>query len=88
MIGRKRFGQSQIQIRSRTTWFNLVTFEGEAARFNGNTRDTGMTAFTASALLSPPIGGFTPYGGIGYGLYRQSTASDSHIGRLRHRPRR
>jgi hypothetical protein len=66
-----------------STWFNLLTFEGEAARFNGNTRDTGMTSFTAGAFLSPPIGALVPYGGFGYGLFRQTSAKDSDIGRLR-----
>ncbi|HEV8254840.1 MAG TPA: hypothetical protein VGQ78_08795 [Vicinamibacteria bacterium] len=66
-----------------STWFNLLSFEGEAARFNGNTRDTGMTSFTASAFLSPPIGGLIPYAGIGYGVFRQTAASDSDLGRLR-----
>jgi hypothetical protein len=65
-----------------STWFNVVTFEGEAARIPGQTSDVGMTSFTASALLSPPVGALTPYGGVGVGLYRQNTASDSDIGRL------
>jgi hypothetical protein len=66
-----------------STWFNVVSFEGEAARFRGNTSDEGMTTFTASALLSPPVGALTPYGGLGYGLFRQNVGSDSDIGRLR-----
>jgi hypothetical protein len=66
-----------------STWFNLLTFEGEAARLNGNTRDTGMTAFTASAFLSPPIGSLIPYAGVGYGVFRQTAANDSDLGRLR-----
>jgi hypothetical protein len=66
-----------------STWFNVVSFEGEAARFRGNTTDEGMTTFTASALLSPPVGALTPYGGLGYGLFRQNVGDDSDIGRLR-----
>jgi len=66
-----------------STWFNVVTFEGEAARIPGETTDAGMSSFTASALLSPPVGALTPYGGVGYGLFRQTVGSDSDIGRLR-----
>ena len=64
-------------------WFNVVSFEGEAARIPGKSSDEGMTSFTASALLSPPVGVLTPYGGVGYGLFRQNVGSDSDIGRLR-----
>jgi hypothetical protein len=66
-----------------STWFNVVTFEGEAARIPGETTDNGMSSFTASALLSPPVGALTPYGGVGVGLFRQNVGSDSDIGRLR-----
>ena len=66
-----------------STWFNVVSFEGEAARIPGETTDAGMSSFTASALLSPPVGALTPYGGIGVGLFRQNVGSDSDIGRLR-----
>jgi hypothetical protein len=66
-----------------STWFNIVTFEGEAARIPGETTDAGMSSFTASALLSPPVGALTPYGGVGVGLFRQNIGSDSDIGRLR-----
>jgi hypothetical protein len=31
-----------------------------------------MTSFTGSALLSPPTGDVTVYGGLGVGYYRQS----------------
>jgi opacity protein-like surface antigen len=65
-----------------STWFKVLTFEGEAARLPGKTTDAAMTSFTASAMISPPIK-LTPYGGVGYGLFRQTTASDSDIGRLR-----
>jgi opacity protein-like surface antigen len=66
-----------------STWFNLVTFEGEAARIPGESTDTSMSSFTASALLSPPIGALTPYGGIGVGLFRQNIGNfESDTGRL------
>jgi hypothetical protein len=66
-----------------STWFKVLTFEGEAARLPGATTDAAMTSFTASALISPPIKELVPYGGVGYGLFRQTKASDSDIGRLR-----
>lgn len=66
-----------------STWFRVITFEGEGARVPGETPDAGMTSFTASALLSPPIGAVVPYGGVGVGLFRQTLASQSDIGRLR-----
>jgi opacity protein-like surface antigen len=66
-----------------STWFNVVSFEGEAARIPGETTDTSMSSFTASALLSPPVGAFTPYGGVGVGLFRQSVGLDSDTGRLK-----
>jgi opacity protein-like surface antigen len=66
-----------------STWFNVVTFEGEAARIPGETTDAGMSSFTASALLSPPVGAFTPYGGIGVGLFRQNLGSEADIGQLK-----
>jgi hypothetical protein len=66
-----------------STWFKVLTFEGEAARVAGETPEAGMTSFTASAFLSPPIGGLVPYGGVGVGLFRQTLGSDSDLGRLR-----
>ena len=66
-----------------STWFRVLTFEGEAARIPGETSDRGMTSFTASALLSPPIGGLIPYGGLGVGLFRQTLGDDADTGRLR-----
>jgi hypothetical protein len=66
-----------------STWFNMVTFEGEAARVPGTRTDEQMTSFTASALLSPPVGALTPYGGLGIGLFRQTVGDDADTGRLR-----
>ena len=66
-----------------STWFRVITFEGEAARVPGETSDAGMTSFTASALLSPPIGGLIPYGGLGIGIFRQTLGSEADTGRLR-----
>jgi hypothetical protein len=66
-----------------STWFKVLTFEGEAARVPGETLEAGMTSFTASAFLSPPIGGLIPYGGVGVGLFRQTLGTESDLGRLR-----
>jgi hypothetical protein len=74
-----------------STWFRVLTFEGEAARVRGETlgtaagsaSDRSLTSFTASALLSPPIGGVIPYGGLGVGLFRQTLGSASDTGRLK-----
>jgi hypothetical protein len=65
-----------------STWFNVLTFEGEAARMPGDLADRGLTSFTASALLSPPIGGLIPYGGLGVGVFRQTLGERSDTGTL------
>lgn len=66
-----------------STWFQVLNFEGEAARLQGELPDTSMTTFTGSALLGPRVGIFTPYGGVGVGLFRQTVASDSDLGTLK-----
>jgi hypothetical protein len=66
-----------------STWFQVINLEGEAARQPGETPDASMTSFTGSALLAPPIGIFTPYGGAGVGVFRQALGSRSDYGTLR-----
>jgi hypothetical protein len=66
-----------------STWFQVASFEAEAARIPGATPDGNMTSFTGSALLAPPIGFLTPYGGLGIGLFRQTLGSLSNTGILR-----
>ena len=66
-----------------STSFRVVTFEAEVARLPGELPETGMTSFGGAALLSPPLPLVTPYGGIGVGLYRQTSASESDIGYLK-----
>jgi hypothetical protein len=66
-----------------STWFQAVNLEAEAARIPGATLDGNMTSFTGSALLAPPIGFLTPYGGLGIGLFRQTLGSLSGTGVLR-----
>lgn len=66
-----------------TSFFQVVSFEGEAARMPAEQANSSMTSFTASALLSPPIGFVIPYGGVGIGLFRQSLGGDTHTGTLK-----
>jgi len=66
-----------------STWFQVVSFEAEAARIPGATPDGNMTSFTGSALLAPPVGFLTPYGGLGIGLFRQTLGNLSDTGVLR-----
>lgn len=66
-----------------STWFRILNFEGEGARLPGDSPDASMTSFTGSALLAPPVGIFTPYGGLGIGLFRQSLGTLSDTGVVR-----
>jgi hypothetical protein len=66
-----------------STWFQAVNLEAEAARLPGERPDGAMTTFTGSALLAPPIGKLTPYGGLGIGLFRQTLGTVSDTGTLR-----
>ena len=66
-----------------STWFQAISLEGEAARLPGDRTDASMTSFTGAALLAPPIGILTPYGGVGVGLFRQTLGTVSDTGTLR-----
>jgi len=66
-----------------STWFQALSLEGEAARLPGESTDAAMTSFTGSALLAPPIGILTPYGGIGVGVFRQTLGLDTDLGTLK-----
>jgi hypothetical protein len=66
-----------------STWFQAVSLEGEAARLPGDSTEAAMTSFTGAALLAPPIGIVTPYGGLGIGLFRQTRGAASDTGTLR-----
>ncbi|HYU43248.1 MAG TPA: hypothetical protein VEQ84_13960 [Vicinamibacteria bacterium] len=66
-----------------STWFQAVNLEAEAARLPGDRTDAAMTSFTAAALLAPPIGVLTPYGGVGVGLFRQTLGTDTDTGTLK-----
>jgi hypothetical protein len=66
-----------------STWFRVLNFEGEGARLPGDSADASMTSFTGSALVAPPVGIFTPYGGLGIGLFRQTLGTLSDTGVVR-----
>jgi hypothetical protein len=66
-----------------STWFQALNLEGEAARLPGDSTEAAMTSFTGAALLAPPIGIVTPYGGLGIGLFRQTRGAVSDTGTLR-----
>ena len=66
-----------------STWFQAINLEGEAARLPGDRTDAAMTSFTAAALLAPPIGVLTPYGGFGFGVFRETLGPVSDTGTLR-----
>jgi hypothetical protein len=66
-----------------STWFTALNLEAEAARLPGDRPDAAMTSFTAAALLAPPIGVLTPYGGFGFGVFRQTLGTASDTGTLR-----
>jgi len=66
-----------------STWFQILAIEGEAARIPGDAPQATITTFTGSALLAPPVGFVTPYGGFGIGVFRQTLLSDSDTGTLK-----
>ena len=64
------------------TFFRLVTFEAEVARYPGILDGQGMTSFSTGAFLAPTIGFLTPYGGFGVGVFRETLVDDSDNGTL------
>jgi len=66
-----------------TTWFKLLALEGEIARQPGEPTSSSMTSFQASALLAPPLGPLTPFGGFGVGVFRQSRGEARDNGTLK-----
>lgn len=65
-----------------SSWFHLLDLEGEAAKQPLESGDGSLVTFSASALLAPPLGRLTPYGGLGVGLFRQTLGGDSDTGTL------
>lgn len=66
-----------------STWFQAIGLEAEAARMPLDSADGTMTTFTGSALLAPPVGALTFYGGVGIGLYRQTLGGEGETSTLR-----
>ena len=66
-----------------TTWVKLLALEAELARQPGQPVDSSMTSFSATALLAPPIGPITPFGGFAVGAFRQSRGSVTDNGTLK-----
>jgi hypothetical protein len=64
-------------------FFGLLTVEGEGAWYGGLRNELSTTTLSAAALVSPPVGPLTPYGGIYVGTYRQATQLGSDYGTLR-----
>ena len=63
-------------------FLKLASLEAEIARLPGEADETSLTTFTASALLAPPIGPFTPFGGVGVGGFRQNVLGQVDNGTL------
>ena len=66
-----------------STWFKVLNFEAEGARLPGDSPDASMTSFMGSALVAPPVGFLTPYGGLSIGLFRQTLGTLSDTGVVR-----
>lgn len=66
-----------------STWFRILNFEGEGARMPGDSADASMTSFMGSALVAPPVGFLTPYGGLAIGVSRQTLGPLSNTGVIR-----
>jgi hypothetical protein len=66
-----------------STWFKVLNFEGEGARLPGDSADASMTSFMGSALIAPPVGFVTPYGGLAIGLFRQTLGTLNDTGVVR-----
>jgi hypothetical protein len=64
------------------TFFRVVAFEGEFARYPGVFEGQGMTSFSGGAFVAPRLGLFTPYGGLGVGVFRQTLGGRSDNGTL------
>jgi hypothetical protein len=65
-------------------FFQVLSFEAEAARGAVKPSDGRITYFTGTvALCAPFVRGFTPYAGVGVGLFHESYGTDTDVGTLR-----
>lgn len=60
----------------------IVQFEVEGARAAADAGDARMTYFTSSAAVRLPFKTFTPYAGLGLGVYHQSQGDTWKISSL------
>ncbi len=60
----------------------VVQFEAEGARVASDTGSARLTYFTSSAALKLPFKTFTPYAGLGVGLYHESQGDSWKINSL------
>jgi hypothetical protein len=66
-----------------TTWFKVVALDAELARQGYDVAEGKLLSFSGAALFAPPFGRFTPYAGLGFGLYRETFGGTSDDGTLR-----
>ena len=62
------------------TLIPLIGFEFELGQESGQRDGESMGTFSASALVVPPIGPITPYGGLGFGFFRQRVDEQTDTG--------
>jgi hypothetical protein len=66
------------------SFFRVLSFEAEGARGAVEPSDGRITYFTGTAALNAPLfKGFTPYVGVGVGLFRETLDTASDMGTLR-----
>lgn len=60
-----------------TTWFRVVALEAELANQPFEPGEGGLTTFTGTALLAPPVGRLVPFAGLGVGAFRRTVLGDT-----------
>lgn len=60
-----------------TTWFRVAALEAELANQPFEPGEGGVTTFTGTALLAPPVGPFVPFAGLGVGAFRRTLLGDT-----------
>jgi hypothetical protein len=66
-----------------TTWFKVIAIDAELARQGYDNAEGNVLSFSAAAMLAPSFGRFTPYAGLGVGLFRETFGTTSDDGTLR-----
>jgi hypothetical protein len=65
-----------------STFFHIAAFDAELARQGYQSADGRLLSFSVSAMLAPSFGRFTPYAGLGVGLFHESLGNLSDNGTL------